>query len=175
MQRFIKTYFHSIDLSELYLHGGPIPVDSKLGNRNEIIHKTAKDDLHRRPPEKLLRSLELEGDCLQRDMQIFGEIGFQTTRSTRILQRQNATRSRRNTDISHEFIHAMSAQIERAVQPLEQDIRPPRPDSAMANIDSDEEENLYPIQPISSDSEEEHDREIAEFQESRAAQRNEND
>ena len=174
MQRFIKIYFHSIDLSELYLQGGPIPVDSKLGNRNEIIHKTAKDDLHRRPPEKLLRSLELEGDSLQRDMQIFGEIGFQTTRSTRILQRQNATRSRRNTDISRELIHAMSAQIESpvAVQPVEQDIRPPRPDSAIANIESDEEENLYPIQPISSDSEEEHDREIAEFQEPRAAQRN---
>ncbi len=45
----------------------------------------------------------------------------------------------------------------------------------MAIIDSDEEENLYPIQLITSDSEEEHDREIAEFHESRAVQINEND
>ncbi len=152
-----------------------MPVDSKLGIPHELIHKTPKDSLHRRPPEKLLRSLELEGESLQRDMQIFGEFGFQNTRSSRILQRQNAIGASTNTNFPRDIIHAMSAQMNRAVQPLEEDIRPPRPDSAMAYIDSDEEGNLDPIQPTSTDSEEEHEREIGEFHESRAAHRNEND
>ena len=104
-------------------------------------------------------------------MQIFGEFAFQNTRSTRVLQRQNAISENINTDIPREFIHVMSGQLNSSVQHLDQDIRPPRSNSAMSNTDSDEDLDLDPIQPISTESEEEHDREIEAFRESRAAHR----